>query len=437
MASGTASKRSFIRDTFSVLKSRAFKLVIAFVTGIVLARLLGPEGKGVYAAVQVFPSIIISLADLGVRQATIFQLGKKVHPEDEVVSVTVFFMVVSSLLSLAIGAGVYFFVDNPSFTLLMIVLALSTIPTSLINSYSQGIFLGKEQIRRFSFTSWLPAFVRFVAILVLVGVVGLHVTGAILAGVIASASLAVYSLWLVSRHSSLKIRFIPEIAREMLSLGLVYAAALFVLGLNYKVDIVILQQLSSDADVGQYTQGVTLAELLWQLPTALSFVLFSKGANAKDPKAFSRNVAKLMRVTLLVATLGSAALFAVVGFFIPFVYGEEFAPSVLITRLLLPGIVAFTVFKVLNMDLAGKGRPLLSLYVAVPSVVVNIALNLVLIPNHGANGAALASTLSYMLSALVFIIVYSRAVALPMRDLLRYQRSDFDFLGKLSAKLKR
>ena len=287
-------------------------------------------------------------------------------------------------------------------------LALATIPTGLINTYAQGIFLGKEQIKQFSFTSWLPSLIRLVGILVLVGAAGLYVTGALVAGIIASATLAFYSLWLISRHASLRIRFVPEIAWQMLSLGIVYAAALFVLGLNYKVDIVILQHLRSNAEVGQYTQGVSLAELLWQLPTVLSAVLFSKGANAKDPRAFSRNVAKLMRVTLVVAALGSLALFAVVGYFIPLVYGEDFTPSILITRLLLPGIVAFTVYKVLNMDLAGKGRPWLSLYVAAPAVVLNIALNLLLIPRYGANGAALASTMSYTLSALAFMVVYAR-----------------------------
>lgn len=435
MASSAPKKRSFTRDAFSVMKSRVFMLALSFATGVALARFLGPEGKGIYAAILVFPSLITSLADLGIRQATVYQLGKKEHDEGDIISVTMFFMLVSSLLSLAVGAGVYAFVDDPNFTLPLIVLALATIPTSLVNSYSSGIFLGKEQVQRFSFTSWLIAFVRLVAILVLVGVAGFYVTGALVAGVIASASLATYSLWLISRHASLRVKFVPTIARQMLSLGVVYAAALFVLGLNYKVDIVILQQLSTKAQVGQYTQGVSLAELLWQLPAALSAVLLSKGANAKDPKAFSRNVAKLMRVTLLVAVVGSIGLFVVVGYFIPFVYGEAFTPSVLVTRLLLPGIVAFTIYKVLNMDLAGKGRPWLSLYVATPAVLLNIGLNLLLIPRYAANGAALASTVSYTLSAVAFMFVYSRAVDLSLRDLLAYRRSDFDFLGKFAAKL--
>ena len=436
-SSATTKKRSFVRDVFSVMKSRVISLMLVFVTGVLIARFLGPDGKGIYAALLVFPSLITSFADLGIRQATVYQLGKKDYPEDKIIAVTLFFTLISSFLSLAIGAGVYYFVENPGFTLPLILLALATIPTSLINTYSQGIFLGKEQIKQFSFTSWLPSLIRLVGILVLVGAAGLYVTGALIAGIIASATLAFYSLWLVSRHASLRIRFVPEIAWQMLSLGIVYAAALFVLGLNYKVDIVILQHLRSNAEVGQYTQGVSLAELLWQLPTVLSAVLFSKGANAKDPKAFSRNVAKLMRVTLVVAALGSLALFAVVGYFIPFVYGQDFTPSVFITRLLLPGIVAFTVYKVLNMDLAGKGRPWLSLYVAAPAVVLNVVLNLLFIPRYGANGAALASTISYTLSALAFMFVYARAVDLPLRDLLRYRRSDFDFIGKFAAKLNK
>ncbi len=437
MASSSApAKRSFIRDTISVMKSRVFMLALSFITGVALARFLGPEGKGIYAAILVFPSLILSLADLGIRQATIFQLGKKKYSEEDVVSVTMFFLVVSSLLSLVVGAGVYYVVDNPNFTLPLILLALSSIPTSLINSYTKGIFLGKEQVQRFSFTSWLTAFVRLVGILLLVGVAGFYVTGALVAGLLASVSLALYSLWLVSRHTSLKVGFEPKLAREMLGLGVVYAAALFVLGLNYKIDIVILQQLSSAAEVGQYAQGVNLAELLWQLPAALSVVLFSKGANAKDSQAFSRNVTKLMRVTLVAASLGSVALFFIVDYFIPFVYGQAFAPSVLVTRLLLPGVVAFTIYKVLNMDLAGKGRPWLSLYVATPAVLFNVVLNVLLIPRFGANGAALASTISYSAAVLAFLVVYSRAVHIPLRDILRYRRSDFDFLDKLAAKAK-
>ena len=428
-------KRSFIRDTLSVMKSRVVMLALTFAIGVALARFLGPEGKGIFAALLVFPSLITSLADLGIRQATIYQLGKKEHAEEDVISVTMFFMMVSSLLSIAVGAGIYYFVDNPNFTLPLIVLALATIPMSLINSYSKGIFLGKEQVQRFSFTSWLITFIRLIGILLLVGAAGFYVTGALVAGLIASVALAVYSLWLISQHASLKVKFVPQVAWQMVSLGVVYAAALFVLGLNYKVDIVILQQLSIASEVGQYTQGVSLAELLWQLPAVLSVVLFSKGANAKDQKAFSRNVAKLMRVTLAVAALGSVALFFVVGFFIPLVYGQDFEPSVLVTRLLLPGVVAFTVYKVLNMDLAGKGRPWLSLYVATPAVLLNIALNLVFIPRYGANGAALASTVSYSVAAVAFIVVYSRAVQIPLRDLLRYRQSDFDFIGKLTGKL--
>ena len=60
---------------------------------------------------------------------------------------------------------------------------------------------------------------------------------------------------------------------------------------------------------------------------------------------------------------------------------------------------------------------------------------MLLIPQYAANGAALASTLSYTLSALVFVLVYSKAVDLPLGDLLRYRRSDFDFLSKLTNRL--
>ena len=222
----------------------------------------------------------------------------------------------------------------------------------------------------------------------------------------------------------------------MLSLGVIYAIALFVINLNYKIDIVLLERLSSAAEIGQYTTGVTITELIWQLPTALGVVLFSRSANAKDSQAFTWKIAKLLRVTILISIAGAVALSVAAPILIPTVYGEAFLPSVRVLQILMPGVVTFTIFKVLNMDLAGKGRPEISLAVFSPAVLLNIALKLMWIPKYGDNGAALASTISYSLSAIVFLFVYARIVKIKITSLLKFQVSDWDFLSKFAIKLR-
>ena len=433
-----ASKNSFVRDAASVFSSRIITLGITFVSGVLLARLLGPEGKGILAAIAIYPTLIISIAEMGVRQAAIYHLGKKVHPERDVIGTVMFLLLFSSLFGIALCAGIYFLIDSSNFTPLLIVLALANIPLSLAITFSQGILLGKEQIGKFSTVSWLAQFFRLFGILFFVWLLGWGVAGEMVGSLVTGAAMVVYIFWLVARYTALSFRFIPSLIKELLSLGFTYAFALFIISLNYKVDIVILERLVAPDDIGQYTLGVNLAELLWQLPAALGVVVFSRSANAKDAKdakVFTQSVVKLLRVTFIVAVVGAVGLGLVANFFIPFVYGEAFRPSVGVLRLLLPGIVAFSLFKVINVDLAGRGRPMLSLIAVGPAVLLNIVLNFVLVPRYNISGAAIASTISYTVAVITYVWVYAKVVEIPLGEVLSYKKSDFDFLAKLRRKI--
>ena len=106
-------------------------------------------------------------------------------------------------------------------------------------------------------------------------------------------------------------------------------------------------------------------------------------------------------------------------------YGVEFLNSVEVLRWLMPGVLLLTIFKVLNMDLAGKGKPWVSMKAMIPSLLLNIGLNFILIPSYGANGAALSSTISYTVASLLFLHFYSREVHLPIKEMIHFSNADF------------
>lgn len=431
------AKRSFVRDVSSVFGSKVFVLGITFFSGIILARQLGPDGLGIFAALLVYPTLVHGIAELGVRQSTLVHIGRRTFPEEDILSAVVTLLCITSLVGVLLVGGVYWWLDNPNFTLPLIVLALSLVPIKLTISYAAGVFLGKEKIGRFNRLNWVPTLLKFFLIVFLVWLVGMYVMGALLALILSSMVTAVYAWWTLSHMIPIRIRWHPEIAKQLVSLGAVFAAALFTIRLNYRVDLVLLERLASASDLGHYTLGVSLAEQLWKLPAALGVVVFSRSANAADAQAFSLKVGKLLRVTLIVATVGAIALYAVAGVIVPLIYGEAFLPSVGVINYILPGIVAFTVYKILLMDLAGKGRPSLSLLVMVPTVGLNVVLNLLWIPRFGIQGAALASTVSYTVAAVVFVIVYARSVSIPISALVRYRRGDFDVFTGLIGKIRK
>jgi len=412
----------------SVLGNRMAILGFVFITNVLISRYLGPDGKGVLAALLIYPTLLVSMSELGIRQASIYIVGKKEHTESKIIGVILFFLVLMSVVSIIAISLIFIFLRNPAFNESMIILALMIVPLMLCISYSQGVFLGKEQITNFVRTSWIASALELGFIVLLVVYANQYIIGALTAKILGLALVAFYALWLISKIAPIKINLDIQLAKKMLHLGIVYGIALFVLNLNYKVDIILLDLLSNPFELGQYTVGVTIAELIWQLPTALSLLVFSKSANAIDPRTFSKDISKLMRVVLVFAIVGAVTLFFASSYLIPLLFGSEFIPSVEVMQLLLPGIVIMTIFKVLNMDLAGKGKPFISLVVFAPVVVLNIALNFLLIPLYGSNGAAIASSLSYTIGGLLFLVVYARVVDISIKEMFKYQKADFKFI---------
>ena len=112
---------------------------------------------------------------------------------------------------------------------------------------------------------------------------------------------------------------------------------------------------SAFAQTGIYSVTSGLAEALWYVPNALGTVMFSR---AVDPKADSGRIAAVLtRTTIAVALVTAIPAFIIGPRLVRFVYGSAFADAGVALRLILPGIVAYSVVAVLSRYIVGGGRP--------------------------------------------------------------------------------
>ena len=138
-------KKSFTHDILSVLSSNLAGIFIGFFTGIVLSRVLGPEGRGIYASILVIPGLFAGFAMLGSRQSTIFHVGRKSFSDTETLSALCIIFLATSTFAMLISALAYYFLNNTDFKILFIITTLLTIPARLLVIYSGGFFIGKEK----------------------------------------------------------------------------------------------------------------------------------------------------------------------------------------------------------------------------------------------------------------------------------------------------
>lgn len=179
----------------------------------------------------------------------------------------------------------------------------------------------------------------------------------------------------------------------------------------YHVDIILLRLLAGSDATGQYRVSLFVAEILWFAPFAFQVALLHSTANLWEQsqldqiRGISGLIGKYSTLLLLIMACGITVL---AGEFIVLYFGPEYQASVRPLLLLLPGTLGFALVRPILAISQAKGqmRPLI-IATLVPALL-NLILNLLLIPRMGNTGAAIATSIGYgsMLFTHTLVAIY-------------------------------
>lgn len=398
-------------------------------TGVILSRVLGAAGYGLYSSIIVVPVIVIGFTQLGIRRSLIWHLGNKVTSESNILSAVFLLLLYASALSIIICGFVFFFSDNLFFDPLIVGIVLLTIPLLLANVFAGGVFLGKEQILRANIINAGPSLLTLVFTIAFVLVLKFSVLGAFTAISIANLVMVFYIYYVHRTDYKVRItwKYHEGTIKSLVKLGIVNAIAIFIMQLNYRMDVLMLKKLSTLEQTGFYSLAMQIAEQLWHVPYAIEMIILSRSANTSDDQFVHKTVASIFRISLIIGLLGGALIYLISPWLVPLVFGKEFVHSVPMIQVVLPGIFLMIGFRILNSRLTGMGKPQIAIYTFLPALVINFAANLALIPVYGGVGAAWSTNISYAIGSLAYLFVYSRMTKMPIIEIFRYRRSDFYF----------
>lgn len=417
-------ERSIFDDIVSVFATKILVLAISLATMVIIAKALGAEGRGYLAILLVIPQLMIAIFEGGMRQASIYYIGKSKFSREKVLGAILLYVLASSLIGYLFAVGLMI-LNYDHFGLLLIFIAASMLPFTLYVNTIQGFLLGDERIAEFNKVLWHSKILYFFLLLSLYALDNLTILSTTICNVIAAGYNSVQGYRYLFR-SHISPSYNIDVVWKMLRLGVVYAIAMFLIQANYKLDILILGWLATARDVGEYAVAVQIGELVWQLPAAAVVILMSRTANSKDNEfEIVDSITKTCRITLLVTIISVILLLIGVSLFAEFILGNEFIQVFSILCTLAIGLVVATIFKSINSYFAGIGKPSVAILVMSVSVVANVILNLLLIPNFGPHGAGLASTISYMISGVIISVIFARKFDIPLRYILIVKKEDF------------
>jgi O-antigen/teichoic acid export membrane protein len=427
-AGGTEAFATRIAGVFG---TRVVAFLFAVTASFLMARLLGPDGRGVYGTVTTFAGMLFTFAQLGLPSAVTFFAGGG----RSVVSLRrASLLLTAGISTVFIGVSLLLL---PLFdrtiaqtaTSTELVLGLAALPILLANAMGGGILYGRHATRNYNLIQLGQAISTLVAVIVLVGILQLGVLGA-LVGFLLVNGLAALAVLLEVRRLERKAQRDGSAAserpiryRELLGYsGRLYPASVTSY-FNYRADVLLLNAFGVAASsIGLYAVAVQFAELLFYVPDSIATIFYPTvaGSTREEADPLARSVT---RFTVLLA-LGGAVLLLPAAAVAILVILPQYRGSIGPLIVLLPAVVSLSVSKVLAGYLSGLGRPGAATTAASTAMVVNIGLNIVLIPVAGIMGAALASLVSYTLHATIMVAFASRLSGVGPAAFLVPRRSE-------------
>jgi O-antigen/teichoic acid export membrane protein len=431
---------SLSRNSAITFTSNVLTFILGLGASIIIARVLGPTNKGIYALIVLMPTVLLKFGTLGMEASNVYFSGNRKYAISSIGSNSLFCGISLGLVLILIfwivnKTEMYQnFISSNNLNATYIWILVLTLPFSLIGLFLNSILVGREKVIQFNGLRNFGNILQVTLLVFLLILLDLGVFGVILSLIVICLIGVFLKVIFVNKIEKVKFSFNPQLLADSLKYGAKAYFGNLAQFLNYRLDMFLVAYFLTTTDVGHYSLAVGITEKLWMVPGSIATILFPRISSIKIKDA-NNLTPKVSRFTLFIVSVMALGLLFVCKPAIRIVYGSEYLPSVKPFILLLPGIVALSVGKIFSAYLAGRGKPEFGTLASYVSLAVNIPLNIWLIPKWGIAGAAFASTMAYSLATSVVLIVFLKISGNSLIDSLIIKKPDIQTY--ILPKLKR
>ena len=422
---------NFAEKSASVFKRDIFLKIWTFLTGVIIARILGPANVGVWYILLMIPSYAEPFGRLKFDIASVYFLGKDKYKFGEVyfnlIAVTLFSAV--AIIALFFWQRNFIFVNllkNSLNERFLVYLMLLYVPFSFMNTAYSYLLLAKEDVRGYNSLCIIPPVIStslgIILLILRMGLVALVAT-TLLGGFIG----VFYGAYRIAKTERLICRLNIRMLRDFLN----FAAKLYASGLIshfqlYVSGVLVAMYLIPSA-VTFYRMGQQNALMFCMVTSALGTFLYPLVAKESGLRA-NEVTARICRLSFLMLSVLAVISAVIIRPAVYLLYGKAFLPQVSPFLILLPGVIFYGSANVLTSYFLGRGKPGIVLKLSLIPLVVQLALCLLLIPRLNIAGAAISTSLSYLLAGAFNIIIFASLAKIRLKDAVLPNKSDITIL---------
>jgi len=399
----------FVRGVTTTFATRIVLIFVGLATTVVVARSLGPEGRGLYAVALTIATLGVQIGNLGLHASNTYYVAKDRSLLPTLMGNT---LVVTFAAGGAAAAGVWMvFRTWPRLAPIhgwLLFLALLWIPAGLANLLLQNLLLGLMEVGAYNRIDLIS---RMLGLALLAGLAAAGMRTAmvfLVAGLCAMAIGEVAVLLALRKFMDRRPTPSLSLLRQHLGIGLrAYLVAFFAM-LVLRIDLLMVKYMLGTVQAGYYSVAATMADGILTLPLVVATLLFPKLSGMTSQAEKWRFARKTTWVIAALTLPVVAVVMVLARFIVRWLFGWAYMPAASALLWLMPGIFFLGVETVIVQFLSSMGYPKLVVFSWAGCCAANIVLNLWAIPAYGIVGASMVSSICYTLIFFLILRIASR-----------------------------
>lgn len=393
------------RDVFESYGTRVLVVAVTFATAMVIARELGPSGRGFYAVAAAVGAIGVQFSNLGLHLSNTYYVARDRALLPALIGNTLAVVFVACVVTVLTGVGLVFWPKLSPVHGTLLILALASVPVGLAYLFTQGLLLGVNEVRAYNQIE-CGSKLLVLALICIPALVHLGTVELFFGLTLLSALLGFFwALLRLRRVSTEPLELSLAVFRQSISTGINAYLILFFGFLVLRIDLLMVKHMLGVTEAGYYSISQVLAENTMMFPVVLGSLLFPKlsALKGREAKLQLANKAVLATAALMLPVVVIGALAAEP--IISIAFGRSFLPAVSPFVWLMPGTYFLGIEAVMVQLLNSEGFPSVIVVAWIADTIINVGLNLWAIPRYGITGASIVSSACYFVMFLVVLAV--------------------------------
>lgn len=399
----------YVANASWLLVAEVIGKIASFVFLLFVARELGRRGYGTFAFAIAFADLFLMVGTLGLNTVLIREAAKDRSALSDIFRSAFWLRFPLGLVALGAAAVASLAVTNSSTAVAAVLLLGGGLFIDDLTSLLGSVFRAFEQARLYAaamLTNRIVSAALGTAVVLVTGdliLVGVAYLIGSTAGALVGVALVRrwWSPWQALKGRPTRVRYLLKEASVLAVAGALNMAI-------FRIDTVMLQMLRGAAEVGIYGVAYRFFDSFLFVSHGLATVALPRVARLGSSRGSAHNFQLTLALTLafyIPLAIGSIAAgrWVIVGLF-----SERFAPAAAALPWLMGAAALYAVAYLARVSAIGLGGRTQLLYVAGAALVLNIALNLALIPTRGALGAAIATFVTEVFEAGATALVFFR-----------------------------